>query len=745
MTLVAAIAIAVPRWLAAQDSPPTIPAGSPEAAAKRDLEQQQQILNDAASTPQQREEAARRLVSRSSKEADEILLRLLTNFSHQQGQLAVARALAFSSDPNDSFITPLANLLGTDRDLTAAAAAALAGYKTNELARQKLTAYVNNLSQTVALRVGAIRAMGRLVDKRTAGTLIAIINRENENALVRDAAADALIEMTGLSRFGRDVQQWNQWWQASRSKTDADWSTDLLNKNAVRANELHNQLQKDQRFIAKIIRDQYNDKSVADAERERVLIGHMQSDSEGARLAAVQVVYEEATQFGGARISAAVLASLRAMVGDSSAEVRVRVARTLSTANDPGAVDALLAQLSQEKEPDVQAAILQALGPSRDLRAVEPLLARLNDPSYTVAKAAADALRDLAGTLREEKNATIAAQVANRLRQRLGGTETVLAARLRESIVEAMARLGHRSSLPVFYELLAPGQEATRVRIFALRGLGLIADHGSANMIVNTLNDRNSPPGERLAAAEALLTIATYENAKGIASHLSEQSERDPDVRAAVWKVIASLLEKASANEVLVWAEQFRQEGDTEAALNRRVTALAIAEKKLMNEGNPLRLAVVRQNLGETLLKLNKPDEAVGKLRQALDYWTEQQADEAVVNLPRQQLMESLLRSKKYADAAAFATRLIGENKATTPDMWGKVNREIKRLRESKDADAAMSLIEVAKTIPWGDLYSSQLKLLEDQVRKDKTNGGRTWVRQTRQYEHAAAAGMTAS
>jgi HEAT repeat protein len=738
----ATIAIAAPGRLIAQaPQPPN--AELPDEAAKKDLDQQQQILNDRNSTAQQREEAARRLVSRSSKDANEILLRLLTDFSNPQGQMAVARALAWSTSPSASFINPLANLLGSDRDMTAAAAAALAVYKTDEGAREKLTAFVNNLSQQVGPRVAAILAMGKLVDKRAAGSLIGLMNRENENSLVRDATADALIEMTGLSRFGRDVQQWNQWWQASQSRSEAGWSTDLLNKNAARASELYNQLQKDQRFIAKMVREEYNDKKTPEAEREKKLLGHMQADSEGARLAAVQVIYEEATQFGGARISAPVLAALRGMVGNSSTEVRVRVARTLTTANDPGAVDALLAQLSQEKDADVQAAILQALGPSHDLRAVDPLLTRLTDPSFSVARAAAEALRDLAGTLREEQNAALAVQVAIRLRDRLKGTENVSAARLRESIVDAMARLGQRSSLPVFYELLNPGKEPARIRIAALRGLGLIGDHGSANMVVNTLND--SQPGVRLAAAEALLTTATFENAKGIASHLSETVERDPDVRAAIWKVIAALLEKASANEVLVWAEQFKQEGDSDPALNRRATALGIAEKKLAATNDPLRLAVVRQNLGETLLKLNKADEAVEKLREALDYWTNQRADEAVINLPRQQLMEALLRSKKYNDAATFATTLIGQNKATTPDMWVKVSHEIKRLRDRRDSDGAMSLIEVVKTIPWGELYSSQLKLLEDQIRKERTTGGRTWVPQANGHEHAAASSFTAT
>jgi HEAT repeat protein len=229
------------------------------------------------------------------------------------------------------------------------------------------------------------------------------------------------------------------------------------------------------------------------------------------------------------------------MVGDSSTDVRMRVARTLTTANDPGAVDALLAQLSQEKDLGVQAAILSALGPSQDLRSVPELLRQLSDSNtpYSVASAAAQALKDLAPTLRDEKNADLATKVAQQLRDRLVHTTgDVSAAKLRESLVMAMSKLGHQSSLPVFYELLNP-KESIGVRIAALNGMGLIGDPGAANMVVNMLNDDQQ--GVRLAAAEALQRTASFANADVIARHLSPTVERDPTVREAIWKVLSKL------------------------------------------------------------------------------------------------------------------------------------------------------------------------------------------------------------
>ncbi|HEX2973683.1 MAG TPA: HEAT repeat domain-containing protein [Tepidisphaeraceae bacterium] len=245
--LATAILIAAPSYSIAQAAvAPAAEAASD--AAQKDLQQQQQILTD-RNTPdtlaqqQLREEAARRLASRSSREADEMLLRVLNDFGNRAGQLAVAKALSgvarvMSTDQavEAQFVTALANLMGDDRELTDKAATALATFKNNEQARERLTTYVNNLSRNLNTRAAVIRAMGRLVDKRTAGFLVGILNRENENPLVRDAAARALDEMTGL-RFGNDAQLWNQWWQTSQNKSDLEWATDLLYRHSVRAGE----------------------------------------------------------------------------------------------------------------------------------------------------------------------------------------------------------------------------------------------------------------------------------------------------------------------------------------------------------------------------------------------------------------------------------------------------------------------------------------------------------------------------
>lgn len=753
--LATAILVAGPGYSWAQQAAPAV-AESASDAAQKDLQQQQQILTD-RNTPdslaqqQLREEAARRLVSRASREADEILLRILSDFGNRPGQLAVAKALSgasrvFSGDQplEASFVNSLANLLGDDRELTEKAATALATFKNNEQARAKLTTYVDNLIRNTNTRAAVIRAMGRLIDKRTAGFLVTVLTREMENSLVRDAAARALEEMTGL-RFGNDAQLWSQWWQTSKDKSDLDWATDLLYKYSVRTGEGWRRLEETREFATRLMRGEYENPQTAESERVKKLIGYLGSNVEDVRLAAVQIIYEEALSFGGTRIAPEVLETLRKMVGDSSTDVRMRVARALTTANDPGAVDALLAQLSQEKDPGVQAAILSALGPSRDLRSVPELLARLhNDPNipYSVASAAAQALRDLAPALRDEKNAELAGNVARQLRDRLRTTTgEVSAAKLRESLVVALSKLGHRSSMPVFYELLNP-RETPAVRIAAINGLGLIGDPGAANAIVLMLNDDQQ--GVRLAAAEALQRTASFANAEAIAKHLSQTVERDPTVRETIWKVMSKLFQEASVGELFLWSERFK--GDNELDLTRRIRVLTVLEGKLASNNDDRRLALVRQTHGEVLLKLSRAKteptiavDAAGKLREALDYWMSHNATEAEINMPRQQYMQALLQAGKDNEAATFAATLITtSNKSALEDLWRNVNEEVVRRRRGRNLDGALALIEVVKKLPWGALYGHQLKLLEDGIRQERGAGGQLWwAREYPQGEYA--------
>ncbi|MGA2501049.1 MAG: HEAT repeat domain-containing protein, partial [Tepidisphaeraceae bacterium] len=604
-----------------------------DAAGGRDTQLQQSVLQEGASTLQQREEAARRLAQRNAPDANRALLAVLQDVSNRDGQIAVARALAGQSPPDPMFYDVLASLLSQDRALTEAAAQALAAFKT-PAARDRLKQFATNLAQPRESRTAVVRAMGRLLDKGTASVLADLL-RQDDSAIIRDAAAEALIEMTGLSQFGHDAQRWSQWWEMARARPESEWTADLLNRSVDRLAETDRRLSRLRDRTAALIRDEYRTRS--DADKATLLLKLLQDAAEDLRIVGIQLVYDEVSV--GKPMPASIFQALRTLVGDSVIDVRQQAVKTLMAANDPGAVEALLAQLAQEKDPDVTGAILVAFGPSHDLRTVGPLLSRLGDDSFTIARSAAEGLKGLAPELAKPGNAELAAKVAAALRARLPDTAgNVAASQLRTSIVQAMAALGQPSQLRDFYELVKPSEKLANVRRAALDGLRRIGSPDSANFILQSLADPD--PGVRLDAVSALETTASFEHADALGRLLVESIERDKDVRARAWEVLQKLLEKGAVESLAVWARKPVIENLPE----RKLAVLSIIEKKLETAARPEQLAACHQNIGEVLLVLKRPHEAAEKFKLALDYWKASGASPAVREPSTLLLLEALLR-----------------------------------------------------------------------------------------------------
>src|SRR5690606_38894812 len=89
-------------------------------------------------------------------------------------------------------------------------------------------------SQDTTLRSAAIRSLGMLVEKDGAQALMRVLTNAEEPASLRDAAADALVNMTGLSEYGRNADRWAQWWRINASRDPAEWKLLQLEQRAAR-------------------------------------------------------------------------------------------------------------------------------------------------------------------------------------------------------------------------------------------------------------------------------------------------------------------------------------------------------------------------------------------------------------------------------------------------------------------------------------------------------------------------------
>jgi len=709
-------------------SPPTT---SPAESAQRDLEALRAALEDRNAPATQRDQAAQRLVSRSSADADAILLRALLNFSDREGQLAVARALAAGTAASPQFIQPLGNLLGNDRELTAAAALALAVHKSSPLARDRLVQFANNLSQQNPSRAAVIRALGRFFDRAVAEQLVNLLNDRSVD--IRNATADALAEMTGIRQYGRDVQSWRTWWESARGKSDLEWYQDLLRYAAQRGDSLHNQLEALRRETEQLQRAVLAQAPPAD--RQRLMLTWLKADSDILRAMTVQMIYS--TLPFQPKLAPEVLQTLRGMVGDSSPEVRERVARTLTAANDPLAAEALLAQLPQEQVPEVRAAIASALGTIPSAGVVDPLLRLLEDESYLVARSAALALGDLSPFLRQPPNTALAHKAAREMEQRFRATTGLISAiPLREGLAEAMARLAHPQFMQVFFQSTGPEERSVRVRVAALRGLGAIGNIDASNQIVLALSDPEEQV--RLAAVEALGALGSFDNANALAPYLSDRVEPSAAVRDAVRRVLIGdptaqqpgLLEKATVKELNIWwAERFK--APTPAERELRLAVLNIAERKLDPE-QAEELAIIRQNIGQTLLDLGgreRAELAAARLRQAYDYWSARPGSQVYTEELMGQLMVAMLRAGKSTEAIAFASEVIRRSPQNNEIIYRRVLDEARRLQAANDLDGALVVLETASKMPFSEVILQWLSGLQQEIQQAR-NRGSIWVQQ---------------
>jgi HEAT repeat protein len=682
-----------------------LPAETPGLAA---------LLIDPATSPQERDEIARRLAARQTPESQQALLAAVVQTANPRAQLAVARALA--TDPNppaDAFIVPLGALIGQNVEQTDAAVAALVRYRNNDNVAARLLGTAVNPPPTVsrAARIAVIRGLAAWTDKRTAEALVGLALNEAEQPSVRASARYALAELTGQRDDGSDPQRWRKWWAEHEQQPEAQFRADIL---AARAAERDRLLPRFRRFseeVSGLLTDQYN--RASDARREEILLSYLRSGVPEVRVLGARLIRDDFVN--DRRIPALAKERLRQMVGDSSSEVRLAVARALHDINDTAALDALLAQLRQERVPEVQAALAEALGKTQSVRAVPPLLELLGqeglDPA--VVEAVVDALKGIGPALAKQ-DPELAAQASRRLEAVLPRTTSPEMSDLRERIVDAMVPLRNPELRNLFVGLLKP-HEPPRVRRNAVRALGEFRQPWAATNIVNAGALDDEDPAVRLAAVQAMGKTIAPEHANTLLERLRADVEPAQEVRDEAWRVLESWFPEFDKERLSALADRFMKEQP-----QRRVTILRALEKKLADEKDLRNLAITQQNVGETLMKLQRPQEAAAEFAAALKFYRDNneqnQFTEELVRL----LMEAYLVGGDYARATEFAQQSLSLNDSyqrTVGSLIQSTAGELKNQGRLQDAQVLVNLA-VQMNPPLKEPFLSGIQRIAEELRE---------------------------
>jgi HEAT repeat protein len=684
--------------------------------ARQEFDQLRQTLTDPDKSSRERDEAARRLLERG---ANEVLLDALRS-GRGDFQAPVARALAETKNPPEVFLDDLLRCLQPQisGELAEAASLAAANYRDSAAARSKLRDFILSANIPEPRRIPAVRALGTLNDKDTAAFLMTVLRGTDAriSQQLSDAAADALGDMTGLTEFGRDVGQWDRWWRGQQNKSPEQFLNERRAEREGSARQAIERLKIAAQSIDRMVEDHH--RPITDPQlRDADLLGYLNDPSPEFRAAGARLVNQDLN--AGLPIASSVKERLRDLIGDSSPDVRRRVAFALAAVNDPRAAKSLLAQLQREKIEPVKAALMQALAPTMNIAAVPDLVRLLDDPAFQVSEAAAAALRELGPEI--AKSPELERTVANALQGTIERTTNVRGAdRLREYVTEAMIPLKDISLVQVLFTLVSDrvGNNTPNTRNSALRALAamdappkLQADI-AGRIAESPLSDGEK--GVRLEAAKALGIVGGPAQAEALYKAMGKD-EPDEAVREAAWKSLSSLFDQFSVNDLLAWSSQrFANSPD------HRLSAYLALNKKLIPQGAPAAetLAFVQQEIGALYLdpKIDKPDQAVPYLLGALNYWSGRAGGGVVnVNTLQDLSIRAYLRSKQYKEAVQFAAGQIQKNAQNTDAMGGAILQEVNRLNRANQLQDALALLTEAKTLPIKGFYQDQfMDLVKD-------------------------------
>ena len=662
-----------------------------------------------------REEAARRLVAGGTPaDADAVTEALLHGVP--AAQVAAAHAVAGSTERSAAWLGPLTRLLGPPR-VTEAAAAALANYAGTsqaDAAFDALRQFATSPGVPSLTRALAVRPMGAFSTQRAAAALMDALDDRSQT--VQQAATSGLIEMTGEVDRGNVPANWQAWWAVHRVDTTAGWQAYALaaRDRAAGPSRVHErQLEED---VTQVMESDYYD--LPNASRKGHLDAYMRFASAAVRAEGAKLVLAEVSR-GNRQVVEGALPRVRELIGDEDPAVRLAAVAAVQGAVDQQAGPALVAQLGREPDAAIRVRLTAALEKLQDLDAVGTLVKLLKDPRPAVAMAAAKALAAMGPLLRQQRPIE-ADGAANALRQLLAQRPPAGpgADEFRAACVAALAGVAGPQAFDTLHGLLddPQRQESALVRAAALAGFGTLADTKADEIVADGLNDRD--PTVRYAAARALQTVGTTQEAEQLFRLLNPREESDPDVRNAAWQSLEHLLDTGNVDFVSSFVGRFREDPVRRLAVQQEYVRALRAAKQF--DG----VAANDQEVAATLMELKRPEAAIAPLDEAIDIYQKNAAAGGggdLENLVGQKL-NAQLKAHQYAGAAEFASREIAQSASYQPTAglaFRNVAEELKNANAPADLDA---LISAASSIqpPLEPRFIEHLKEIREDLRSSR-------------------------
>ena len=658
-------------------------------------------------SPTARYEAAQRLASINRPDARAALTRALAS-TDLRTQVAAARAAADAISPDSAWIPQLSNLLEHEQNVENAgyAAAALARFDDDPRALDTL---IRVARSKVAGQLPAIDALGRVLQKRSAATLLGLMNDPAESAAVHDAATNALAQISPQTGRNAPNAAWTRWWNERNNLTDPAWRAQVLAEQHrfieltdARADQ---QLAELRNALYHALYNQYEPQPASS--KSDFLLRLLNDPSPEVRAAGARIVPNAVD--ANVRLNNDVIERLEYLLGDASPEVRLNVATALEKRYDPNAFDPLVLQLKVENDLRVKKSLINTLA-RMGSPAIPVLEGLLKDPSEEIAAAAAEGLASLALA---PANAPARPEMFDLIRQTLidrtgppGQPKPDASVNLRASLVLALGATADWTinEMVSLFRQLSDAEPAV-VRQAAVRAMAA-GGKNAGPWISERLNPGLEPdPEVRREAARSLGALKTFQWASRLLDATRAPAEPNAAVRDAAWQSLLQLLPYGDLNDLNQLAADFKSHHEPDRRL--------VVQRLICNKtADPQSKAMQLETAGDIAKDdLKGPAEAIPLYRDALRYY-------AQAKQPSFSLLRSLLTAYLAADqidaaidfcrkqiSEEFRTRQIfGRVLADTADAWADS-------KNPSDWEKARNLIDQALQLDLDPEFKGRLTL----------------------------------
>ena len=208
-------------------------------------------------------------------------------------------------------------------------------------------------------------------------------------------------------------------------------------------------------------------------------------------------------------------------------------------------------------------------------------------------------------------------------------------------------------TLDTLRELLTP-DNTIDVRVAALDGLAALGVDRTNGIVAAELTDGDRRV--RLAAAKAMGKVARPEDADQLGNMLNPQVEHDPDVRDAAWAALRRLLDGGSVDLLNSFIARFGADPDRQLVVRQDL------DRALVRAGRLEEAASNDQQVGQLLMDLQRPGDAIAPLQAALQYQQRTADPGATLTALVGQLLDAQLGAGQYQAAVDFAAEQIKAN-----------------------------------------------------------------------------------